>query len=203
MDLVLPPVPSSALDHWETVRRARIDELYGAHESVGGRGPGRRTATEQLNWALTLRLSGEFQGYVRDLHDEAVEVVMARSYRLTAELESVINNLLTLNRQISTKNPTASTLQQDFARFGFRVLDEVKARYRRGERWLKVLEDLNRARNGVAHADTIKIAQVTGGRSLVLSMVKQWDGSLRSLSRALDRITSEKLAVLTGGRPPW
>jgi hypothetical protein len=196
-------VSSSALQNWETARRSRINELLSAHAAVGGTGPGRRTATQQLNWALTLSLAAEFQGFVRDLHDEASDVLTSRSYVLSPALGSVWANLLTLNRQLSTKNATASTLQQDFARFGFKVLDEVKVRYRRGDKWLKALESMNAARNAIAHSNHDQIAATSGGTPISLTKVKSWYGVLRNLSKAIDRITADNLAVLTNGDHPW
>ncbi|MGX7678278.1 hypothetical protein ACSMXN_05215 [Jatrophihabitans sp. DSM 45814] len=196
-------MPSIALRSWETDRRSRVDELFGAHATVGGTGPGRRTATKQINWALTLCLAAEFQGYVRDLHDEATDVFIDRSRAPTAAVESVLTNLLTLNRQISVKNATASTLQQDFARFGFKVLDEVRVRYVRGARWLAALDAINGARNGIAHSDHDKILIAAGGKPITLSAVKNWDATLRALARAIDRVTAEKLAAITAGDRPW
>jgi len=194
---------SGAHESWTTARRARLDELYAAHSAVGGTGPGRRTATEQLNWALALRLASEFQGYVRDLHDEATDVLVARAHALTPSFESVLRNLLTLNRQLETRNATSSTLQQDFARFGFKILDDVRSRYIRGESWLRHLEQINLARNGIAHSDPVKIATAAGKSALRLTHVKRWDSAVRALADALDRIAASRLAELTGGGSPW
>jgi hypothetical protein len=193
---------SGALNQWCTTRRARLDELYAAHTAVGGAGPGRRSATAQLNWSIALCLASEFQGYVRDLHDEASEVLIDRAYVATPAHESVLRNVLTLNRELNKGNATRSNLKQDFSRFGFGVLDEVK-QYDRGEGWLKALDQLNLARNGIAHSDKAKVAQAAGGTALRLSHVKSWDGSTRSLTKALDKITADQLAVLTGGGRPW
>jgi hypothetical protein len=194
---------SGALAQWSTARRARLSELYAAHRAVGGAGRGRRTATAQLNWSIALSLASEFQGYVRDLHDEASEIIINRIYVAAPAHESVLRNMLTLNRQLNRGNATGSNLQQDFGRFGFGVIDEVKGQYARGAAWLKALEDLNTARNGIAHSDKAKIAKATDGSALGLAHVKRWDGSMKALANALDRITADKLAALTGGGRPW
>src|ERR1700685_2271778 len=66
---------SPALAEWFGSRRANTDELLRAHAIVGnvgpGKGPGRppKGGTEQLNEALVLRVTTEFQGFVRDLLD--------------------------------------------------------------------------------------------------------------------------------------
>lgn len=65
-------VPSDAHADWIGQRQARLAELFAAHATIGGSGRGRRWRTSQLNWALTLRIAGEFQGYARDLHTLAV-----------------------------------------------------------------------------------------------------------------------------------
>src|SRR5579885_1846355 len=48
-----------------------LDEIERAHRSVGGTVSGRRHATQQINHADTVRLSTQFQGYCRELHDES------------------------------------------------------------------------------------------------------------------------------------
>lgn len=194
---------SRALRQWNTARRARLEELYAAHVAVGGTGRGRRTATEQINWAIAHRLASEFQGYVRDLHDEASETLVGRAQFATAAHESVFGNLLSFNRQLDSKNATPSTLRQDFWRFGFNVLDEIKSNYVRGEGWLKTLDQLNMARNGIAHSDPAKIVQVTAGSRLGIRQVRGWDVAVQSLATALDKVTARKVAAITNGGRPW
>jgi hypothetical protein len=63
---------SAALSEWRSRRDAKLRNLLDAHIAVGGSGAGRRWATEELNHALVLRLASEFQGFCRDLHEEAV-----------------------------------------------------------------------------------------------------------------------------------
>lgn len=66
---------SAALAGWQEERAERLAQLVDAHQSVGGSGPGRRVGTEQLNWALILRVASEFQGFARQLHTESATVV--------------------------------------------------------------------------------------------------------------------------------
>src|SRR5579884_2178893 len=65
-------VPSAAFQEWSTVRAASLDEVENAHRSVGGTGPGRRYATQQINQAYAVLLSSQFQAFCRDLHTECV-----------------------------------------------------------------------------------------------------------------------------------
>lgn len=185
------------------MREGRIQELYDAHTLVGGVGRGRRFATEQLNWSITLRLASEFQGFVRDLHDEAADIFLSRTYHASPAFESSLRNLLLQNRQIDNRNATPSTLQQDFSRLGFFMLPEVRARYRYGATWISRLEQLNDARNGVAHDDRTKMNRAAGGSVLRLRRVQEWHAAVRGLTNACDRVTSEKLANVLGGGQPW
>ena len=196
-------MPSAALAEWDSARRARVHELYAAHVAIVGSGRGRRKATEQINWAIALRLAAEFQGFVRDLHDEAVAAFLPHTYSVTAGHETAIRNMLLLSRQIDQKNATPSTLQQDFSRLGFLILDEVKRNNARGSDWLTILETLNLARNGVAHSNPVKMRSAAGGPTLQLSRVRRWDSALNNLARACDRATAENLVKLTGGAQPW
>ena len=68
---------SAALQRWSASRAANLAELLAAHHQVAGRGPGRRYATRQLNYAPIVRLASEFQGFDRDLHDETALLIGA------------------------------------------------------------------------------------------------------------------------------
>src|SRR5437660_12811855 len=70
-------MPSLALQDWSVRRAATLDEIEHAHRSVGGRGPGRRYVTQQINQAYAVLLSSQFQGFCRDLHDECVRHLVA------------------------------------------------------------------------------------------------------------------------------
>lgn len=193
---------SRALALWSGTRRDRIDELYAAHAAVGGTGRGRRTATTQLNWALGLRLAGEFQGYARDLHDESIASLAATT--VTQNLQSVLQATFTLGRKLDQGNAQPSSLQQDFMRIGVPILDRVKSADPRGATWLKHLDDLNTARNAIAHSEPAKLAAVLeGAPNLRLTMIKRWDASLRRLAATMDSVTSTELVTLIGGAAPW
>lgn len=69
---------SRALQKWQTVRAAELDQIADAHESVGGTQPGRRYATRQINHAYAMLLSSHVQGYCRDLHSEAAHNCASR-----------------------------------------------------------------------------------------------------------------------------
>src|ERR687891_118242 len=75
--LTMVDMPSTALREWTNVRLERLDEIENAHRSVGGIGPGRRYATQQINQAYAVLLSAQFQGFCRDLHSECIDHVVA------------------------------------------------------------------------------------------------------------------------------
>jgi hypothetical protein len=61
-------MPSRSFELWNTDRRQALDQIAAAHAAVGGVGPGRRYATQQINQAYATLLSSQFQGFCRDLH---------------------------------------------------------------------------------------------------------------------------------------
>jgi hypothetical protein len=54
-----------------------LDSLEAVHERVTEKRRGRQYATEHLNLALFVRLAAEFQGFCRDLHEDAVLAIVA------------------------------------------------------------------------------------------------------------------------------
>src|SRR5437870_518257 len=71
------PMPSRSWRHWHSVRARELDEVEAAHTAIGGSGPGRRTATQQINRAYAVLLASQFQGFCRDLHTECVDYLVA------------------------------------------------------------------------------------------------------------------------------
>ncbi len=59
---------------WRRERGERLDALMDAHIHAGGPNQRRRWLTAVLSEALFLRLAAEFQGFARDLHDQACDV---------------------------------------------------------------------------------------------------------------------------------
>ncbi len=59
---------------WRKERGERLDALLDAHLHIGGAAQGRRWRTAVHSEALLLRLAAEFQGFARDLHEQACDV---------------------------------------------------------------------------------------------------------------------------------
>lgn len=141
---------SKALAKWQTVRQHELDELLAAHAKVGGSGPGRRYATEQLNHAYLVAVAAQFQGFCRDLHSEAVSALAAAA----PKLQTILLVTLTRNRRLDQGNATEGSIAEDFGRIGMeKFWDRVaanggvaltKARRKR-------LDQMNLWRNAIAH----------------------------------------------------
>ena len=114
-------MPSNSLRLWRTARRRQLDEVETAHQSVGGSGPGRRSATLQLNYSYALLLSAHFQGFCRDLHTEAADYLV--NWLTATPFRSALRELYLSNRKLDTGNPTPGNIGTDFTRFGlgFRI----------------------------------------------------------------------------------
>src|SRR5437879_3361841 len=109
-------MPSVSLQTWSTVRAASLDEIENAHRSVGGTGPGRRTATQQINQAYAVLLSGHFQGFCRDLHSECCDFLVAAVS--LPYLHRILRGELGANRKLDRGNPGPANLSSDFSRLG-------------------------------------------------------------------------------------
>ncbi len=107
--------PSPPLQRWRTVGHAEIDQLVAAHYAVGGTGPGRRTATQQINHALVVQLASQFQRYCRDLHGLCADAMVAAApptYRRALGLA------LTAGCRLDSQSAQPASLGNDFGRFG-------------------------------------------------------------------------------------
>jgi hypothetical protein len=197
-------VPSTAYAAWFGYRQARIDQLRMAHRTVGGSGPGRRWATEQLNWALTLRLAGEFQGFARELHDVAVDHLVLVVAGGNAGLASVLRAGMTAHRQLDKGNANPGTLGDDYRRLGIRLWPDLRAASYRATVWNRNLDLLNEARNAIAHADETTLRDLrTRGYPITLTTVNRWKSSLDGLVRAMDDVVGAYLGRSLGTGSPW
>lgn len=197
-------MPSNALSVWHTTRTERLDELLAAHGTVGGTGRGRRWRTEELNSALILRLAAEFQGFARDLHDIAADTFAMWASPTNAAVQDAIRNLLRENRQLDRGNAQPSALGSDFGRFGFQLWPALAGRTRRSDVFNQSLERLNTARNGIAHADDAKLAELAAdGFPIILATFRRWRGHLDALAGNLDAEVAARLGSLFGQPQPW
>jgi hypothetical protein len=191
-------MPSRALQSWLRVRSQALDEIEQAHRSVGGTGPGRRYATQQINHAYTALLSAQFQGFCRDLHDDCVtHLVQSMS---SASVWATFKEALVWSRKLNTGNPNPGNIGSDFNRFGLRFWDDVRAVDARNYGRFEQLEVLNRWRNAIAHQDFDP--RVLGSGLLRLETVREWRSACDGLAISFDRVMQVRLHRVTG-RSPW
>jgi hypothetical protein len=197
-------VPSGAYLAWQGQRQRRIDQLLQAHTRLRDSGLGRTPQTEQLNWALTFRLAGEFQGYARHLHDLAVDHFVAVVGGTNALLGNVLRARLTENRQLDRGNATPGSLGSDYGRLGLTLWAALEVADYRAPAWNRNLEALNQARNAIAHAEEGRLLALrAAGYPVTLYTVRRWKTSLDGLAHTMDDVVSDYLDRLLGAGRPW
>jgi hypothetical protein len=186
---------SRALTTWQNDRAARLDRLEAAHASLDGSGPGARKLTEELNHALVLRLTTEFQGFARDLHDEAASALVAALAPGDPPRQRRLRRPYQYARRIDRGNAGPEALRQDFWLYDLPLWDELRRRYpTRGQHWRDRLALLHDARNGLAHADGPKLARVIAtGWPITIRSARRWRSSLDRLTAAMDRVVADHL----------
>src|SRR5437588_9385019 len=127
-------MPSVALLRWSADRNDELDELEAAHTSVGGTGPGRRYATQQINRAYAVLLAAHFQGFCRDLHTECVEHLL-RVIAPPAALRILVSSEFIRGRQLDRGNAQSSSLGADFGRLVLDFWDKIKTYDTTSVRW--------------------------------------------------------------------
>jgi hypothetical protein len=192
-------MPSLALQSWQTTRAALLDEIESAHRSVGGTGPGRRTATQQLNFAYAVLLSSHFQGFCRDLHSECTDA-LARSIT-PASLRVTVQTEWRRGRKLDQGNPNPGNIGADFNRFGVVFWMTVRSADARNAQRQSLLEALNEWRNAIAHQD-FDPAKLGGTTTLQLATVRTWRTACNGLAHSFDAVMREHIRINVGA-PPW
>jgi hypothetical protein len=190
-------MPSTALDQWRTIRAGALDELEQAHASVGGSGPGRRYATQQINQAYAVLLSSHFQGYCRDLHTEYVEH-MVESLG-TINWRATLLGEFTRARKLDTGNANPGNIGADFNRLGIEFWKAVLGRDPKHGARRDQLEELNKWRNAIAHQAFDP--QQIGNPVLHVARVRQWRKVCERLAFEFDAVMREHLRSLLGAAP--
>lgn len=195
-------MPSAALLDWSTSRATGLDNLQNVHSTFTGRRQGRQWATEQLNHSLILRLAGEFQGFSRDLHDEAVTCIVDH-VSTDADTLRLLRANFERNRFVDSGNANPGNLGTDFGRLGLTLWGDIRALYpTRGPQWNDALTRLNAARNAIAHNNRTQLLEAGRQQPLTLRSARRWRGSLNGLTAAMDKVVGAYLKNLTG-KDPW
>jgi hypothetical protein len=148
-----------------------------------------------MNHAYVTLLSSQFQGFCRDLHTEAVIVVVGAL--APSVLAPVVQNLLVQGRKLDYGNPNPGNLGSDFGRLGMDFWGSVAARDRRNPVRQAALETLNTWRNAVAHQDWRQV-----GPALRLNQIRAWRAACRALAIDFDAAVGTHLGGLVG-KAPW
>ncbi|MBE0011675.1 hypothetical protein DXT87_18160 [Arthrobacter sp. AET 35A] len=172
------------------------------HSTVTGGKQGRQWATEQLNHATILRLASEFQGFSRDLHNEALTFILDTGVTANSAIEGVLRANLEFGRKLDRGNANKSNLGNDFVRLGLPIVEEIKASSAMNANRLEGLDRLNDARNAIAHNNPIQLATVIAVQPLTMRSAKKWRGQLNGLAVSMDRHVGAYLEDVTK-KKPW
>jgi hypothetical protein len=192
-------MPSQPYRVWLTTRAKALDEIETAHTSVGGTGPGRRYATQQINQAYAVLVASQFQGYCRDLHTECVARLMA-FISPSVSVSHLLRAGFTRGRQLDSKNAQPGSLGADFGLLGIKFWDEVDQQDVRNKHRRSELESLNKWRNAIAHQN---FDEVSPGAepNLSLQQVRRWRSACGRLARSFYEVMRVYLHSLTGASP--
>ena len=190
-------MPSLSLQKWMTERAAALDQMESAHKLIGGAGPGRRYAMDQINHAYAALLSSHFQGFCRDLHTECVDQVIART---PAHLEDLLYMQFFWGRTLDKGNPNPGNIGSDFGRFDVAFWSMVEADYPNNDRRKEMLQDLNNWRNAIVHQD-FDLVRRGGVATLQLKRIKGWRRALNRLAASFDNVMRSRLHTLLGASP--
>ncbi|MEX2215778.1 MAG: hypothetical protein WD768_16825 [Phycisphaeraceae bacterium] len=192
-------MPSNSLKKWNGARREALDQIAAAHTAVGGVGPGRRYATQQINQAYATLLSSQFQGFCRDLHSEAVDHICNPGPVPDVRLH-VLRTRLTTNRKLDRGNPNPGNLGSDFGYFDFDLWAALKSHDAANEQRNKTLEVLNAWRNAIAHQD-FDPGNLGGRTTVLLKHVRAWRRNCEELAVELDAVVGVQVGTIIGVNP--
>jgi hypothetical protein len=195
-------VPSLALQRWQGERAAQLQSVRDAHTAFEGGGRGRRYRTQQLNQAFALMVSGQFQGFCRDLHTEAADHITgaAAAAGLTPAVQLAMSRAFTLARKLDSGNPNPGNIGADFGRFVASFWAEVQKSSTYGARRQARLEALNQWRNAIAHQN-FDPSKLGGRTELTLHDVDQWRSCCSGLAVTFDTVVRQTLRNLLGANP--
>ena len=189
-------VPSSSRKRWVVEHLPKLDEIEVAHAGVGGEGPGRRYATQQVNHAYAVLLASRFQAFCRDLHSEVTDH-MANATP-AGVLRDVLRARLLENRQLDRVNAQPSSIGSDFNRFGLDIWQSLYVLHERNRERNHRVERLNAWRNAIAHQDFSQVA----GHTLGLRDVRTFRSACSGLVKGMDEVMCRHLRTVAG-RNPW
>lgn len=193
-------MPSVARSSWTTSRAARLNQLTEAHRLLRKNRRSNTAPLEAVNWSMILVLAAEFQGFARELHDEAAEFLASSMAQGDQNYFEIIRNNLTLKRELDSVNAKPSSLSADFKRLGISDLwNDIETANPAGAQWRAQLGTLNAARNAIAHHNPGKLQ--TLGVAISANTTRSWRAACNGVSKQMDIALKDYLARTTGRRP--
>lgn len=199
---------SAPLDRWLNDRRQTIDAVASGHAAVGEvTGPRRPLALSRpLAHAYVIVMLREFQAFVRDLHDLAVQVVVFQSVA-AARFRPLLIGGLTSGRSLDRGNATQAVIKADFKRIGLTPIDIGAHDHRwsaKGSPDSSTFEVLVQLRNALGHGNEVDLNRLTtsGEAKDTISWARRRRPVLNRYARALDKVVWDHLET-TIGREPW
>ena len=189
-------MPSHSLQGWRATRVRELDQIENAHRQVGGDARGRRYATQQINHAYAMLLSSQFQGFCRDLHSEAVDLIVRSVTPIP--LQEIVRAEFTRSRKLDSGNPNPGNIGSDFNRLGLQFMEQIRAQGIRVNSHINHLEDMNSWRNAIAHQD-FNPQKLGGITNLRLATVRRWRLACERLTTVFDAVIGSHVAQVTGG----
>jgi hypothetical protein len=190
---------SRALHRWKNEGQQALDEIEAAHRSLGGKGPGRRYATKQINQAYTVLLTSQFQKFCRDLHSEGIKHLTKGSP--SDPRYAILEIRLIEARKLDTGNPNPGNLGSDFGRFGMDFWDMVRAHNPRNIGRQRQLSLLNEWRNAIAHQN-FEVPTLKGRSNIRLAEVRAWRATCNALAASFDAVVKVHIGAIIG-RARW
>jgi hypothetical protein len=149
---------------------------------------------------MILVLAAEFQGFARELHDEAAEFLASSMARGDLRYFEIVRNNLTAKRELDSANAKPASINTDFKRLGISDLwVEIEHSNPAGAHWRTQLGVLNAARNAIAHNNPGKLQSL--GVPINAQTTRSWRGYCNSVSRQMDMLLKNYLLTTTGHRP--
>jgi hypothetical protein len=158
--------------------------------------------TTQINNAYVVLLAAEWQGFCRQLHSEAADVI---ANAVDPGLRVAIRAALTSGRRMDRGNADADDVAGDFSKFGMNLWPEVRQLHKWNDRRQARLRQLYVWRNAIVHQDFNfgkDHARLVKGTGPTLDWAKVWRAACVALADHIDRAVGRYVASLVG-TPPW
>jgi hypothetical protein len=120
--------------------------------------------------------------------------------------EEILRNSFSAERSLDKGNASAGNINKDFLRLGVPLLQTLQRAHPIDKpKWVKTLDQLNAARNAVAHSDDVKLAEVTaqGFNPGTLATFRTARRRLEKLAVAMDDLMADYLSNLLMIPRPW